>query len=70
MSAEPVMPTWPPLRCTRCGGEIDIEYVYDGGAYSEYRSVESFECDCGASWDRSGNPLPTTWLRDLNEVRA
>lgn len=60
-----IQPTWPALTCTRCGGELSIEYVYDGHAYSEHRSVESFECDCGASWDRHFRPIPTIWLREL-----
>jgi hypothetical protein len=65
-----IEPTWTPLRCTRCGGPLSVEYVYDGHAYSEFRSVESFECDCGATWDAQGTPMPTTWLRELESSES
>ena len=55
------------LACTYCGGELSLDYVFDGGSYSDYRTVVSIDCaDCWAEWtpygkatkDAKGNLLP------------
>ena len=60
-----IEPDWPDLRCTRCGGPLELEYVYTGGPYSEHREVDSIDCECGASWNAAGKAQPTSWLRDV-----
>lgn len=45
------------LVCPHCGSELSLDYVNDGGSYSEHRSVDTIECDnwdtCAAEWDRN-----------------
>ena len=49
------------LVCPHCGGDLCLDYVFDGGSYSEHRSVDAIECDnwqgCGAEWDRNFEPI-------------
>lgn len=44
------------LVCPYCGSELMIDYVFDGGSYSDLRSVDTIECvnyECWAEWDRN-----------------
>lgn len=62
----PHEPTWPPLRCTRCGADLWVELRTEGAPYCTYEVVDCISCEkCGAEWDRNGTPVPTTWLADL-----
>lgn len=48
-----------PLRCPNCDAELDFVLEYTGGSHSEHRDLTGVECenwDCGAKWDRFGNP--------------
>jgi hypothetical protein len=57
--------TVPPLRCPRCGGEIEVETSRSSGYYSELE-VDGVECTgttspdyrpgCGARWTIFGDP--------------
>ena len=59
-------PDWPPLVCTRCGGELWVELKDEGSFWSSYRVVDCIECaDCGAEWTKIGDPQAVVWLKAL-----
>ena len=61
-------PDWPPLVCTRCGGELWVELRDEGSFWSSYRVVDCIGCAaCGAEWDPGGKPEAVSWLKDLEE---
>lgn len=61
-------PTWPPIRCTRCGGNIYIELIDEGTSWNSHRVVDCISCqDCGAEWGPGGEPKETAWLADLED---
>ena len=66
--SEKIKPTWPPLRCTRCGGSLYVELVDEGSNWQPYSVVDCISCEkCGAEWDKYGDPKATIWLADLEQ---
>jgi sarcosine oxidase delta subunit len=56
------------LVCPYCGKSLSLNYVYEGSAYSEFRSVDTIECDnysCSAAWDREFHQVSASKLKDV-----